>query len=169
VTMMYDERLVSLAEQLGECLLQSSLKIVTAESCTGGGIGWFLTAIAGSSAWVDRGFIVYSNQAKQDLLQVQAQTLQEYGAVSEQTALEMADGALRNSVADISVAVTGIAGPDGGTDAKPVGTVCLAWQQRDGKAISTRVQFQGDRAEVRALAINMAMQGVMDLIGSNSG
>jgi len=167
VTTMHDEKLVNLAEQVGTSLLQSSLKIVTAESCTGGGIAWFLTAIPGSSAWVDRGFIVYSNQAKQDLLQVQALTMQEYGAVSEQVALEMADGALHSSVADISVAVTGIAGPDGGTDAKPVGTVCLAWQQRHGRAISTRVQFQGVRAEVRALAISMAMQGVLELIGSN--
>jgi len=167
VTTIHEGKLVNLAERVGKCLLQSSLKVVTAESCTGGGIGWFLTAIPGSSAWVDRGFIVYSNQAKQDLLQVQALTMQEYGAVSEQVALEMADGALRNSVADISVAVTGIAGPDGGTDAKPVGTVCLAWQQRHGKVISTRVQFQGDRAEVRALAISMAMQGLLELIGSN--
>lgn len=159
-----DDHLAVLALQLSVELKKNALKLATAESCTGGGVAWSLTAIPGSSSWFERGFIVYSNPAKQDMLGVRKQTLDRHGAVSEQVAIEMAEGALLHSAADISVAVTGIAGPDGGTPTKPVGTVCFAWQRRGDQGVSTRVHFQGDRAAVRVMAIGMALQGTLDLI-----
>lgn len=159
-----DDHLAILAAQLSAELKKNALRLTTAESCTGGGVAWSLTAIPGSSAWFERGFIVYSNQSKQDMLGVRKQTLDRHGAVSEQVAMEMAEGALLHSTADISVAVTGIAGPDGGTPTKPVGTVCFAWQRRGDQGVSTRVHFQGDRAAVRVMAVGMALQGALDLI-----
>ena len=140
--------------------------LVTAESCTGGGLAWQLTAIPGSSTWFERGFITYSNDSKQELLGVPAELLLKHGAVSEQTAAAMAAGAISHSHADIGVAITGIAGPDGGTGDKPVGTVCLAWCIRDGEARTTRVHLAGDRREVREQAILMALQGLLDLLES---
>lgn len=159
-----DDHLASLAAQLADELGRQSLTLATAESCTGGGISWLLTGIPGSSAWFERGFVVYSNPAKKDMLGVHDKTLAAHGAVSEQVALEMASGALTHSKADVSMAVTGIAGPDGGTDTKPVGTVCFGWQKRGHKGVSSRFHFQGDRAAVRVMAIGMALQGALDLL-----
>jgi nicotinamide-nucleotide amidase len=162
---MADAIALELAERLGEALRAARLRLVTAESCTGGGLGYLLTAIPGSSAWYERGFVTYSNEAKQELLGVPASVLAESGAVSEQAAAAMAAGALTGSRADISVAITGIAGPDGGTADKPVGTVCLAWNRRNGPAHGTRVLFSGSREQVREQAILMAVQGLLDLVG----
>jgi len=130
--------------------------LVTAESCTGGGLAYAITAIPGSSKWFERGFVTYSNESKQELLGVSSNTLEKYGAVSEQTVIEMAHGALRNSHADFSIAITGIAGPDGGTAEKPVGTVWFAWGTKD-KIQSQLKFFQGDRKSIREQAIEYAL------------
>jgi len=155
-----------LAERLGQSLLAARLTLVTAESCTGGGIAWLITSIPGSSRWFERGLVAYANTAKQELLGVSHDVLSTYGAVSEPTALAMAQGALANSHADISVAVTGIAGPEGGTESKPVGTVCFAWSRRDGDSRSARTVFAGDRQQVREQAVLMAVQGLLDMVES---
>ena len=125
-----DNEIIELARQLGKVLKEQGMKIATAESCTGGGIAQAITEIPGSSAWFDRGFVTYSNAAKLQMLQVKQSTLDEFGAVSEQVAIEMVEGALMNSNADLAVSVTGIAGPDGGTNIKPVGTIYIAWQYK---------------------------------------
>ena len=153
-----------MAERLGQALLTAQQMLVTAESCTGGGIAWLVTSIAGSSQWFERGIVAYSNAAKQELLAVSNDVLTTYGAVSEQTAAAMASGALENSHADFSVAVTGIAGPDGGSEEKPVGTVCFGWSRRDGETRTTRVVFEGDRQQVREQAILLAIEGLLDMI-----
>lgn len=164
---MKPETTVSLlAERLGQALLASRQMLVTAESCTGGGIAWLVTSIPGSSQWFERGVVAYADAAKQELLGVSHDVLSTYGAVSEQTALAMAQGALANSHADISVAVTGIAGPDGGMENKPVGTVCFAWSRRESESRSARVVFAGDRQQVREQAVLMALQGLLDLVES---
>lgn len=155
-----------LADRLGKALLAEHKTLVIAESCTGGGIAWLITSIPGSSLWFDRGIVAYSNTAKQELLAVSHDVLVNFGAVSEQTAIAMARGALLNSHANISVAVTGIAGPDGGTELKPVGTVCFAWSRDDGETRAARVVFPGDRQQVREQAILMAIQGLLDMIES---
>ena len=138
--------------------------VATAESCTGGLIAATLTAIAGSSAVVDRGFVTYTNEAKQEMLGVSANTLAEYGAVSEQTVREMAAGALKHSRAQVALAVSGIAGPGGATPGKPVGTVCIAWASRNGAGRSQVFHFSGDRAEVRRQAVIAVLHGVLQLI-----
>jgi len=140
--------------------------LVTAESCTGGGLASLLTSIPGSSLWFERGFVTYSNESKQELLGVPHDVLAGYGAVSEQTASAMATGALANSHAAVSVAITGVAGPDGGTEDKPVGTVCLAWCIRDGEVRTTRVVFDGDRGKIREQAVLIALQGLLDFLES---
>ena len=140
--------------------------LVTSESCTGGGLGWLLTGTPGSSTWFERGFISYSNESKREMLGVPENLLLNFGAVSEQTAAAMATGAIANSHAAVSVAITGIAGPDGGTAEKPVGTVCLAWSIRNGETRTTRVIFDGDRRKIREQAILLAMQGLLDLLES---
>jgi nicotinamide-nucleotide amidase len=119
--------LEALAAEVGACCCQSGERLTTAESCTGGWVGQCMTAVAGSSRWFERGFITYSNEAKTELLGVSGDTLGSQGAVSEATAAAMALGALARSHADWAIAITGIAGPDGGTPEKPVGTVCFAW------------------------------------------
>ncbi|MEX2354035.1 MAG: CinA family protein [Gammaproteobacteria bacterium] len=154
--------LVYLLEQLGSKLLAHRMMVVVAESCTGGGIARALTSLPGSSSWFERGFVTYSNASKQELLGVSADTLATSGAVSEETAMEMAEGALHNSHAGISVAVTGIAGPDGGTEDKPVGMVCFAWSVSGGETITATTVFSGDREEVREQAVLMAVQGLLD-------
>lgn len=150
-----------LAERLGRELLNRGEWLATAESCTGGWIAQTVTAIPGSSAWFDRGFVTYSNVAKLDMLGVTETTLAQHGAVSEATARAMAQGALKHSRGDWSVAVTGIAGPDGGTPEKPVGMVCFAWAQRDGGCEALTCQFAGDRAEVRQQAVRLALSGTL--------
>ncbi len=152
------------AEQLAQLFLKTSSKLVTAESCTGGGLAEILTRIAGSSAWFERGFVTYSNESKQELLFVSTEILEQFGAVSEETAIAMAEGALRNSHADYSVSITGIAGPDGGTEEKPVGTVCFAWVKRNAGGSATRLCFEGNRLKIREQACLLAMQGLIDML-----
>ncbi len=143
------------------------IMIATAESCTGGLIAGALTEIPGSSAVVDRGFVTYTNQAKADLLGVTAQTLQAFGAVSRETALQMAHGALFRSRATVSVAVTGVAGPGGGTADKPVGLVHLAARSRSGEIIHREMRY-GDigRSEIRLATIRTALQMAREIVGS---
>jgi len=160
--MLNQSQLESLAAEVGACLQQSGQVLVTAESCTGGWVGQCLTAIAGSSAWYDGGFVTYSNSAKMQLLGVLESTLKRHGAVSEPTARAMAEGALGRSTANWSLAITGIAGPGGGSRNKPVGTVCFAWAQRDGGCIAETCHFEGDRQSVRAQAVNHALCGIRD-------
>ena len=155
-----DEEILAAAQALADSLAQQRLLLTTAESCTGGGIAETLTGIAGASAWFDRGFVTYSNEAKLSMLGVSQSTLDRFGAVSEATALEMARGAISHSGAHVSVAVTGIAGPDGGTPGKPVGTVWIAWGQKLGYAEARRFQFDGDRNAVRQQAILEAILGL---------
>lgn len=152
--------LEQLATQVGEQLSARGWMAATAESCTGGWVAEAITAIAGSSAWFDRGFVTYSNDAKQDMLGVSGATLMNHGAVSEQTAREMAAGALRNSRAQIAVATTGVAGPAGGSATKPVGMVCFAWASVEGGVDSTTRVFAGDRAAVRRQSVQFALAGV---------
>lgn len=162
---MYDDQaLLTLAQKIGNTFSERGLTLTSAESCTGGWIGQAITSIAGSSAWYDRGFIPYSNRAKQQMLSVQAATLTQYGAVSEQTAQEMAIGALKMSEAQVAVAVTGIAGPAGGSKEKPVGMVCFGWAFRDGIALSQTCFFSGDREAIRRQAVATALSGILQLL-----
>ncbi|MDO9150477.1 MAG: CinA family protein [Methylotenera sp.] len=142
----------TLASELGLKLKQHSYLLALAESCTGGMVAQTVTSIAGSSAWFDRGFITYSNNAKIEMLNVSQSTLENFGAVSEQTAAEMAVGALKNSHAHIAGSITGIAGPDGGGPEKPVGTVCFAWVGIHLPMSTCTKQFQGSRTEIRQQA-----------------
>ena len=157
-----------LVEQLAERFLKASKKLVTAESCTGGGLAENLTQLSGSSLWYECGFVAYSNQSKRDLLAVPIDTLEEFGAVSEETALAMAKGALDMSSADFSVSITGVAGPDGGSEEKPVGTVCVAWCERDKGGNTTCIHFEGDRRRVREQSCLLAMQGLLDILQKTS-
>jgi nicotinamide-nucleotide amidase len=163
------DHIAQLAVELGRRLRDQRLVLATAESCTAGGIGYAVTQVAGSSAWYDRGFITYSNESKQQELGVAPVYLRDFGAVSEPVARAMAIGALAHSAAQISVAVTGIAGPDGGSDDKPVGTVCFAWAiKRAAESApwvrTTRMHFAGDRAAVRTQSIIAALDGLLDLL-----
>ena len=153
-----------LAREVGEILKRKGLMLVTAESCTGGWIGEALTAIPGSSAWFERGFITYSNLSKREMLGVNPDVLKEYGAVSVETAKEMALGAIRHSRAQVSLAVTGIAGPGGGSSDKPVGTVCFGWALMTGRVETERRHFDGDREAVRSQAVATALEGVLSLL-----
>lgn len=154
--------LETLARQVGEALRQRHEMLATAESCTGGWVAQCLTAIAGSSAWFERGFVTYSNQAKMDMLGVLDDVLEKHGAVSEATARAMARGAVSHSRAQWSLSITGIAGPGGGTAAKPVGTVCFAWARRDGGCLATTRHFEGDRDAVRRQAVAFALRGLLE-------
>lgn len=140
------------------------MMLATAESCTGGGVASAVTEIAGSSAWFDRGFVTYANQAKVEMLGVSPDTLARFGAVSEATVREMVAGALRHSQAQIALAVTGIAGPGGGSAEKPVGTVWFAWGIKGEVSIARLHQLTGNRAEIRAQAVCIALQGVLELL-----
>jgi nicotinamide-nucleotide amidase len=161
-----DGALDGLVERVAEALLVRRQMMSTAESCTGGGIAAALTGLAGSSRWFERGFVTYSNDAKIESLRVQPQTLIDHGAVSEATVREMAAGALAASRAQWAVAVSGIAGPDGGTPDKPVGTVCFGWAGPGRRVrVETRV-FAGDRAAVRRAAVTHALEGLLILLGT---
>ncbi len=164
---MDDIVLSNLAAELGAALKARGYTLSFAESCTGGMVAQYVTSIAGSSAWFDRGFVTYSNQAKIEILGVSAQTLETYGAVSEQTASEMATGALRISPVQIAGSITGIAGPDGGTVEKPVGTVCFAWATSHKPTSTTTKHFQGNRQEIRQQAAITMMAGLIDSLNSN--
>ncbi|MBX3715849.1 MAG: nicotinamide-nucleotide amidohydrolase family protein [Burkholderiales bacterium] len=152
-----------LSARVGEACRRAGLTVATAESCTGGGVAEAVTRTAGSSAWFDRGFIAYANAAKVDLLGVRQETLGTHGAVSEAVAREMALGALHQSDADLAVAVTGVAGPGGGTATKPVGLVWFAWASLGGTVESRFEIFGGDRAAVRDQAVREALKGLLDL------
>ncbi len=157
-----------LAAQVGVLLKSHGMMLATAESCTGGGVAQAITDVAGSSAWFERGFVTYSNLAKQQMLGVSAATLKQHGAVSEAVVREMVAGALKGSTAQVALAVSGIAGPDGGTADKPVGTVWFAWGIKDGATHAQRHQLGGDRAEVRAQAVHIALQGVVNLLNKRT-
>ncbi|MEO8344231.1 MAG: nicotinamide-nucleotide amidohydrolase family protein [Betaproteobacteria bacterium] len=161
---MTDADIVALAAELGRQLAARNARVTAAESCTGGLLAGAITAIAGSSGWFERGFVTYSNEAKVDMLGVDPLTLREHGAVSEATARQMAEGALKLSGADLSVAVTGVAGPGGGTASKPVGMVCFAWLARDGTARTATRYLSGDREAVRRASVSVALQGLIDSI-----
>lgn len=153
-----------LAAQVGALLKSHGLMLATAESCTGGGVAQAITEVAGSSAWFERGFVTYSNLSKQQMLAVREETLRQHGAVSEMTVREMVAGALQHSAAQVALAVSGIAGPDGGTANKPVGTVWFACGVKNGETSAQRYQLGGNRAEVREQAVRIALQGVIDLL-----
>lgn len=155
-----DEALRVLAQALGEQLRLARDHLVTAESCTGGWIAKCVTDIAGSSDWFDCGMAAYSYEAKQALLGVRPQTLETHGAVSRETVIEMVSGALVNSGASIAVAVTGIAGPGGGSEDKPVGTVWIGWKRRGGYARAEVFHFEGDRDAVRRQTVERALTGL---------
>ena len=154
-----------LVQQLAEKLLAKKIIISTAESCTGGWISQSLTAVSGSSAWFDSGFVTYSNEAKQRLLSVSPAlfSIDGPGAVSEATVLAMTAGAIQGSRANLAVAVSGVAGPDGGTEEKPVGTVWIAWQWED-KSLARCFHFSGDRESVRRATVLAALEGCLLLI-----
>ena len=153
-----------LVRRVAESLLVRHWMLVTAESCTGGAIAASLTDLAGSSQWFERGFVTYSNQSKQDLLGVRATTLETHGAVSAETVAEMVSGALQHSQAQVAVAVSGIAGPSGGTPDKPVGMVCLGWGIKDEAPVVQTHFFAGDRAAVRSQSVRCVLQGILDVL-----
>ncbi|MGB4333780.1 MAG: nicotinamide-nucleotide amidase [Chromatiaceae bacterium] len=156
--------LEKLAEAVGHRLLARQALVATAESCTGGWIAQVLTSVPGSSLWFDRGFVTYSNQAKQEMLGVAPETLAAHGAVSAPVVAEMAAGALNHSQARFAVAVSGVAGPGGGSEDKPVGTVYLAWAWRDHAPLIQRRQFAGDREEIRRQTVRVALEHLIELL-----
>ncbi len=164
-----DAELEQLSVAVGERLRAIKLVLATAESCTGGWVAEVITATAGSSEWFDRGFVTYSNSAKQELLRVRSDTLRDCGAVSEQTAREMVLGVLGRSRADVALAITGVAGPSGGTPDKPVGTVCFAWCRQGGEAITATCRFTGDREAVRRQSVLLALSRLLELVPLGSG
>lgn len=156
----------TLAESLGRALKAQRAMLVTAESCTGGWAAQAVTAVAGSSEWFERGFVTYSNESKMELLGVRPRTLERHGAVSEETAREMALGALARSRATLALAITGVAGPTGGSEAKPVGTVCFAWARRGGGLRSETRRFAGDREAVRRQSVEHALAAMLQHLDS---
>jgi len=159
-----EQELRDLAEQLGECLTSKGMKLASAESCTGGWLAKIITDIPGSSAWFVGSVVSYSNEAKQSLLGVSADTLSEFGAVSGDTVLEMSDGLFAHTDADVAVSISGIAGPDGGSDDKPVGLVWLSWGKRDKSVFANSFNFDGDREDVRRQSIKQALDNLLDLL-----
>ncbi len=158
-----DAVIEGLARDLGVALKSRGLSAATAESCTGGWVAMAITGVAGSSEWFDRGFVTYSNAAKQEQISVPAATIDAYGAVSAETATAMAQGALRHSRAAIAVAITGVAGPTGGSEQKPVGTVWFGFAARDDRHLARHRRFSGDRTAVRAQAVRYALEGLLGL------
>ena len=161
-------KLPKISAELGAALRNRGWRMATAESCTGGGIAEALTAIAGSSDYFDRGFVTYSNESKQELLGVPAEVIAAHGAVSEETVRAMAEGALAHSRAHITVSVSGVAGPGGGSERNPVGTVCFGWALEGGLAQSERLHFEGDREAVRRQSVMHALLGTLDRIRSHA-
>ena len=158
-----DQRLAELSVRLGEALLKNGMMLCAAESCTGGWVAKVVTDTAGSSGWFDRGFVTYANEAKTDMLGVAEETLAAHGAVSERVVREMALGALARSRAGVSVAISGVAGPSGGSAEKPVGTVWFAWA-RSGEVVARQVRLPGDRDAVRRQSVALALQGILDMV-----
>ena len=161
---MPDKTLFTLAARVGEALQAQGLMLATAESCTGGWVAQAVTAVPGRSQWFERGFVTYTYISKREMLGVSEQTLAAHGAVSEQTVREMVTGALANSHAQIAVAVSGIAGPSGGTGEKLVGTVCFAWSVKNDEPKSATRHFKGDREAVRRGSVEFALTGVLGLL-----
>ncbi len=159
-----EQELRDLAEQLGLCLTTKGLKLASAESCTGGWLAKIITDIPGSSAWFTGSVVSYSNEAKKSLLGVSESTLNEFGAVSGETVLEMSDGLFSHTDADVVVSVSGIAGPDGGSEDKPVGLVWLSWGKRDKTVFANPFNFAGDREAVRKHSIKQALNCLLDLL-----
>lgn len=165
-----DQPTHDLAIRLGEQLRRLNHSVATVESCTGGGVARMITAVAGSSQWFERGFVTYSNDAKMEMVGVARELLERHGAVSVEVAAAMAEGGLRFSEADYCIAVTGVAGPGGGSAEKPVGTVCFAWAglDLDGETRADQTHFPGDRGEIRAHSVAHALSGLLDLLGERA-
>lgn len=159
-----DQTLYRLAVRVGRELKRRQLMVATAESCTGGWIGQAITMVPGSSEWFERGFISYTYISKREMLGVKPSSLERHGAVSEQVVREMALGALRHSHAQVSVAVSGVAGPGGGTPDKPVGTVCFAWARAPREVVTETRRFRGDRDTVRRRTVEQALRGIVALL-----
>jgi len=163
-----DKELEQLSVRVGAALLKRKSMLACAESCTGGWVSEVVTATAGSSQWFERGFVTYSNAAKQELLGVRADTLRQEGAVSEAVVREMAEGALRHSRAQAALAISGVAGPAGGSPGKPVGTVCFAWVLRGGEPTTETLHWSGDREAVRRQSVVHALHGLLRKLGEAS-
>jgi nicotinamide-nucleotide amidase len=163
VTRLLDQ----LAVRAGNLLRDKALMLATAESCTGGMVAAAITDISGSSGWFERGFVTYSNEAKTQMIGVPAKLVRDFGAVSEEVAYAMAEGALLNSRAQVSLSITGIAGPGGGTAEKPVGMVCFGWSNRIHTRTETK-QFKGDRHQIRSQAAEHALRGLLELLKSEA-
>ena len=156
---------MDILQVISQILHDKQLTLVTAESCTGGWVAKKITDLAGSSSIFDRGFVTYSNQAKHEMLGVSNNTLETYGAVSEEVVIEMVQGALRNSHADIALSISGVAGPGGGTEEKPVGLVCFGWMIKNEEAIAHSMHFYGDRNSVREQSVEYSLNGIKKQIG----
>lgn len=161
---MDDNGLKEIARQLGKLLSVKGLKLALAESCTGGWVAKVVTDVGGSSAWFERGFVTYTNTAKQQMLGVDEETLQTHGAVSEQTVEAMAQGAIQYSDADVSMAICGIAGPEGGSAEKPVGLVCFAWLGQGMALRIDKIVFTGNREAVRRQAVAYGLKGLLEYL-----
>ena len=163
---MTQSDLEQLALALGRTLTRLGWQVAVAESCTGGWAAQALTSISGSSVWFDRGFVTYSNQAKQEMLGVTLETLRHFGAVSPETVKDMAEGAVKHSGAQVAFAISGIAGPTGGSDSKPVGTVCFAWCLPGKDTETATLIFPGDRTQVRAQAVAYAFRRMQERLAA---
>ncbi len=161
------KQLSVLIEELAKLCLEKSLKVVTAESCTGGGVAFEITTLAGSSNWFERSFVTYSNLAKIEMLGVAKSAIEMHGAVSREVAIQMAEGAIKHSHGNVSLAITGIAGPDGGTIQKPVGTCWFAWASPYFATVCQQQLFSGDRKAVRTSAIQFSLEQLRQLIAEN--
>lgn len=163
---MPDPVLYRLAEEVGAALKSRKLMLATAESCTGGWVSEAVTMVPGSSDWFERGFVTYTYISKREMLGVKEATLEKHGAVSEEVVREMAEGALARSHAQVAIAVSGVAGPSGGTPDKPVGMVCFAWARKGGAPHAETKRFAGDREVVRRQSVEHALKGVLARLGS---
>ena len=162
------KELESLSAELGALLIEKNYFFTTAESCTGGWVGQSLTSVPGSSSWYGCGFITYSNTAKHKILDVSKDTLNSHGAVSQEVVEEMVNGALKKSKANLGVAISGIAGPGGGSSERPVGTGCLAWKLNDLPALSVTEVFDGSREEVRFKSVSKALEEAINLLKNDN-
>ena len=162
-------RLYELAKRVGAALKKRKLMLAAAESCTGGWISEAVTMVPGSSDWFERGFVTYTYISKREMLGVKEETLAKHGAVAEEVVREMAEGALERSHAQVAIAVSGVAGPTGGTPEKPVGTVCFAWAMKEGKTRAETKCFSGDREAVRRQSVEHALMGVLALLAPAGG
>ena len=165
---MQDNKCEVLAVELGQCLLKRKWYITVAESCTGGELSGAITSVAGSSKWFQQGLVAYGNEVKHQQLGVNNKLLEEQGAVSGPVVIAMAQGALQQSQADIAIAVSGIAGPDGGSSEKPVGTVWVAWATKEGRTFSHVYYFSGNRSQIRLQTVKEALKGANVLLSKDA-